>query len=148
MKMPSPYFSCFLAVALGGLALAIGASAGEDKMQMMDTNNDGMISAAEHAAGARLRFQQMDSDRDGRVTATEMDAMHARKQSVHHSGPTMSSAEKIKSIDTDHDGAITAVEHEAGSRAMFDKMDTDGDGNVSAAEMQAGHAAMKGDSQN
>ena len=70
--MPSPNFRCFLAVALVGLALALGASAVEVDLQGMDVDRDGMISAAEYAAGARQRFQQMDVDRNGRVTAPEM----------------------------------------------------------------------------
>jgi Ca2+-binding EF-hand superfamily protein len=125
------------AAAVGGLALAFGAYAGEDKLQMMDTNKDGMISAAEHAAGAQAMFGKLDADGDGRVTAAEMDAAHSGAGGT--AAPTMSSAEKIKTIDTDGDGAITVAEHEKGSRGMFTKMDVNGDGNLSAEEMQAGH---------
>ena len=81
MRMPSPYFSCFLAVALGGLAFAIAASAGEDKIQMTDTNKDGTISATERAAGARLMFQRLDSDRDGSLSASELQAGHTGMKS-------------------------------------------------------------------
>jgi hypothetical protein len=128
-----------LAVAAGGLALAIGAHAGEDKTQMMDTNKDGMISAAEHSAGAKAKFGKLDADGDGRVTAAEMDTAHSGAGAAGGAAPAMSSAEKIKAIDTDGDGAITAAEHEQGSRGMFTKMDANGDGNLSAEEMQAGH---------
>ena len=135
-----------IAAAAGGLALAFGAQAGEDKIQMMDANKDGMISAAEHTAGARQMFQKMDADGDGRVTAAEMDAAH------HHDtrdggtpASAMSSAEKIATIDADKDGAITASEHEAGSRGMFSRMDANGDGNLNAAELRAGHQKMMGE---
>jgi Ca2+-binding EF-hand superfamily protein len=131
---------CLLMTA--GLAIAAAASAGGDKMQMMDTNKDGMISAEEHSAGARQMFQKMDGNADGNVTAAEMDAMHAQMKPGDTSGPKMSSAEKIKTIDANNDGAITAAEHEAGSRAMFDKMDTNRDGSLSAEEVSAGHAKM------
>ena len=43
---------------------------------MMDTNHDGVVSADEHAAGAKQMFAKVDADHDGNVTATEMDAAH------------------------------------------------------------------------
>lgn len=42
------------------------------KIAAMDTNNDGKLSAAEHAAGAKKMFSKMDSDRDGSLTAQEV----------------------------------------------------------------------------
>jgi len=142
-KARMKYFTA--AVAAGALALAFGAAAHEDEMQMMDSNKDGMISPAEHAAGARRMFQEMDADHDGKVTAAEMDAMHAQMKPADTSGPSMSSAEKIKTIDKDNDGVLTAAEHEAGSREMFAKMDANGDGSVSADELRAGHEKMMGE---
>ena len=139
MKLYARRMYLGLAVAAGGLALAFGAHAGEDKMQMMDTNKDGVISATEHAAGAKAKFGKLDADGDGRVTAAEMDTAHSGAGAGESAAPAMSSAEKIKTIDTDGDGAITAAEHENGSRSMFTKMDANGDGNLSAEEMQAGH---------
>jgi hypothetical protein len=136
MKLHTRHVHAALAVA-GGMALAFGAYAGDDKMEKMDTNKDGMISAAEHTAGAKSKFGKMDADGDGRVTAAEMDTAHSSAGGG--AAPKMSSAEKIKTIDTDGDGAITAAEHEKGSRGMFTKMDANGDGNLSAEEMRAGH---------
>ena len=133
-----------IAAAAGSFALALPAQASEDKIRMMDANRDGMISAAEHTAGARQMFEKMDADRDGRVTSAEMDASQGAQEGG-TPAPTMSSAEKIKVIDADKDGAITAAEHEAGSRGMFSSMDVDGDGNLTAAEMQAGHQKMTGE---
>ena len=125
-----------LAAAAGSLVLALGAAANEDKMQMMDTNKDGVISSSEHAAGAKAMFGRMDADGDGRVTAAEMDAAH--KGMPGHSGVQgMSSADKIKAIDADRDGVITASEHDEGSSSMFERMDSNGDGNLSFEEMQA-----------
>jgi Ca2+-binding EF-hand superfamily protein len=50
----------------------------EQKIAKMDTNNDGKLSAAEHAAGAKQMFSKMDSDGDGSLTAQEMrDAQRA-----------------------------------------------------------------------
>lgn len=125
-----------LAVALGSLVLSFGASANEDKMQMMDTNKDGVVSASEHTAGARSMFGKMDADGDGRVTAAEMDAAH-KGMGSHSATAGMSSADKIKAIDADGDGVITASEHDKGSSGMFQRMDANGDGNLSFEEMQA-----------
>ena len=46
------------------------------KIAAMDTNNDGKLSAAEHAAGAKQMFGKMDADRDGSLTAQEMREGH------------------------------------------------------------------------
>jgi len=136
------------ALSVGLLALSLSATAGDkmgdmhDPMKMMDSNGDGMLSAAEHAAGAKAMFDKMDADHDGSVTTTEMDAAHKgmdRKDGMQHE---MSSAEKIKVIDTDGDGKLSAAEHAAGSQGMFTRSDANGDGNVDAAEMKAAHEAM------
>ena len=149
---------------VGGFALATGAYAGggsgQAELKMMDTDQDGSISATEHAAGAKKMFEKMDADGDGNVTAKEMDSAH-KDMPTAHSGSTAesdtgtasrlsksdkmhdkSSAAKIKMIDTDADGTITAAEHEAGAKKMFEKMDKDGNGKLSAAEVQAGHDRM------
>jgi uncharacterized low-complexity protein len=53
---------------------------GEGKCGMaMDTDKDGMVSAAEHAAGAQARFAAADKNKDGMVDATEMKAGHEGK---------------------------------------------------------------------
>jgi Ca2+-binding EF-hand superfamily protein len=126
------------------LALAHeGKAGGPDMFQMMDTNGDGKISPAEHAAGSMMMFQKMDTNGDGKVTAAEMDAFHAKMMAGHPGHPmAMSSADKIKAIDTNGDGVLSAEEHAAGSKMMFDKMDTDKDGYLSKAELEAGHAKM------
>lgn len=137
-----------LAPALFGALLMVCAPAmADDKAKMMDTDGDGMVSSAEHAAGAKKMFGEMDTNGDGRVTAAEMDAHKAAKMKdkAGKDGDRMkmSSADKIREIDTDGDGAISAAEHDAGSQKMFGKMDADGDGSISQAEMKAGHDAMK-----
>ena len=123
-----------------GILLAAPAAvmAGDDKAKMMDTNNDGMVSSAEHAAGAKQMFTKMDTNSDGNVTAAEMDAHRAAKADK-GGKMKMSSADKIRKIDTNGDGVVSAAEHDAGSAQMFTKMDTNRDGNLSAAEMKAGH---------
>lgn len=46
------------------------------KIAVMDTNNDGKLSAAEHAAGAKQMFSKMDADHDGTLTAQELREGH------------------------------------------------------------------------
>jgi len=43
-----------------------------DDPMPMDLDGDGVVTAAEHAAGARALFEHMDADHDGRVTRAEM----------------------------------------------------------------------------
>ena len=51
---------------------------GEGKCGMrMDTDKDGMVSAAEHAAHASAMFAAADKNKDGMVDAAEMKAAHA-----------------------------------------------------------------------
>jgi uncharacterized low-complexity protein len=45
----------------------------------MDADHDGMVSAAEHAAGAQAMFAAADANKDGMVDAAEMKAAHEGK---------------------------------------------------------------------
>lgn len=130
---------------MAGVFLPLWAQADDRMADKMDTDGNGKVSAAEHAAAAKAMFERMDVDKDGSVTAAEMDAGHATmKKDGQATDSPMSSADKIKAIDADGDGRISAAEHEAGSRTMFAKMDSDMDGSLTAAEMEAGHKAMMG----
>jgi Ca2+-binding EF-hand superfamily protein len=53
------------------------AMSAEDKIRMVDTDGDGVLTASEHAAGAASMFLMMDADRDGAVTEAEMQKAHA-----------------------------------------------------------------------
>jgi hypothetical protein len=131
--------------AIAGSSLAFA-----DELSKMDGDRDGIVSTAEHAAGAKRMFDKMDANRDGNVTAAEMDAAHAAiakhpegAKAGHDKGHReLSSAEKIQVIDTNGDGVLSAQEHETGSRSMFGKMDADRDGRLTMAEMHAGHDKM------
>lgn len=149
---------------VGGLALSTAALADDttkshmsrdSRMMKMDANEDGKVSSAEHAAGAKKMFEKIDADKDGRLTAAEMDASHKdmhkdkdmykdkdKDMSGARDSKAMKSTDKMKAIDTNKDGVITAQEHETGSRQMFGKMDSDKDGNLTSAEIQAGHEKM------
>jgi Ca2+-binding EF-hand superfamily protein len=130
---------------LGALAMARGNPAGADTNQqfaMMDTNKDGRISAAEHAAGARSMFEKMDSNKDGKVTAAEMTAAHKAVTGRAAKKSEMSAADKIKSVDSNGDGILSAEEHATGSMLTFAQMDADSDGYLSKEELAAGHASL------
>ncbi|HWA28399.1 MAG TPA: hypothetical protein VG734_22305 [Lacunisphaera sp.] len=139
-----------LACGLALLALpAAKANEGADKFKMMDSDGDGRITRAEHAAGAHTMFGKMDANNDGIVTAEEMDASHHEQKSSKlkfwekKDKDMKSSAEKISVIDTNHDGQLTRAEHEAGSEAMFTRMDTNNDGVLSKDECEAGEDLKK-----
>ena len=51
-----------------------------DKIAKMDTNGDGLLSAAEHEAGAKTTFSEMDTDGNGSLSHKEMAAGHAAKK--------------------------------------------------------------------
>ncbi|KQV85936.1 EF-hand domain-containing protein [Rhizobacter sp. Root1221] len=137
---------CGITVLLGLAAATSAAAAGtesaEAEILMMDKNGDGVLTAAEHAAGARTMFTAMDTDQDGRVTAPEMDQYTARTTRHERDAQPMSSAEKIKLVDANGDGVLTADEHRDASARMFDTMDTDRDGTLDRAELATGHAKM------
>jgi Ca2+-binding EF-hand superfamily protein len=138
-------------LVLAGIAISAGAVLASHAMDppdidkefaMMDANKDGMISADEHAAGARAMFEKMDGDKDGKVTAAEMAAAHKAVTGHATKKSDMSAPDKIKAVDSDGDGILTAEEHAKASASMFAKMDTDKDGFLSKQEVTAGHAAM------
>jgi Ca2+-binding EF-hand superfamily protein len=49
-----------------------------DKIKMVDTNKDGVLSSEEHVAGAKMMFDKMDTDHDGFLTKSEMEAGHSK----------------------------------------------------------------------
>lgn len=132
--LPAVLAGAFL-LGITGTAATIPRNAA-DEMKMMDKNNDGRLSALEHADGARSMFLIMDTDRDGRVSASEMGA--ATKPMKKDS---LSPAEKIAAVDSDKDGLLSASEHASGAAALFTTMDADKDGFLTETELKAGRAA-------
>ena len=49
-----------------------------EKIKVIDTDGDGILTAEEHGAGSRAMFEKMDSDKDGFLTKNELAAGHAR----------------------------------------------------------------------
>jgi Ca2+-binding EF-hand superfamily protein len=131
-----------IAAVVGSFALSGAALAGDDKLDRLDADKDGKITAAEYTAGAKTSFDKLDANADGKVTAAEMDAAYTTSKPGVGAAKVPSSAEKIKALDTDADGALSSVEHEAGSRTMFDQLDANKDGSLTAEEIKAGHEAQ------
>jgi EF hand len=48
-----------------------------DKIKVVDSDGDGILTAEEHAAGSRAMFEKMDTDKDGFLTQDELAAGHA-----------------------------------------------------------------------
>ena len=49
-----------------------------EKIKTIDTNGDGVLTADEHAAGAKAKFDQMDTNDDGFLTQAEIKAGHEK----------------------------------------------------------------------
>lgn len=109
-----------------------------EKFDMMDTDQDGKISAAEHEAGSQQMFSEIDKNSDGRITAEEMTAKMNDKKKAGKT-PHKSVAEKLAKADANADKVVTSAEHKASAQNMFNKMDTNKDGFLTAEEMQAGY---------
>jgi len=55
----------------------------DDMMAKMDTNHDGMVSAAEHAAYAKQMFDNADINHDGMLSKDEVEAAHRKMRAEH-----------------------------------------------------------------
>ena len=95
---------------------------------------DGGITAANHAATASKRFEMMDTNNDGKISAAEISASHGAESIVWANHPE-SNADKIRSLDTNHDGLLSVSEYTSGSQRMFEELDVDGNGVLTPAEM-------------
>lgn len=49
-----------------------------EKIKVVDTNGDGLLTAEEHAAGSKKMFDKMDTDRDGFLSKEELAAGHEK----------------------------------------------------------------------
>ena len=61
----------------GGKATTTDMSSA-DKIKVVDTNGDGMLTAEEHVAGSKKMFDKMDRDKDGFLTEAEVEAGHVK----------------------------------------------------------------------
>jgi hypothetical protein len=87
---------------------------GDDMMMKADTNHDGMISAAEHAAYAQQMFNDADTNHDGMLSKDEIEAAHKKMRAEHeemehhgkhHDDDSKDAAERSKKDDDAEDAA-------------------------------------------
>jgi len=93
----------------------------------MDTNKDGMISAAEFK-GPKPLFARLDVNKDGSITRA--DAARA----VRTSGQGRMIVARLKAMDTNKDGMISAAEYK-GPKPGFVRLDVNKDGRIGPGEL-------------
>jgi hypothetical protein len=138
-------------VGFGVPGFAHAAILGTDEFARLDANKDGVVSAAENAAGTRAIFRQADANRDDVLTVTELAVAEERKASREARDTTTprksvsaglrDAAEQIKVVDENGDGEATAAELVAGAQQRFALMDVNQDGYLDRAECEAGAAS-------
>jgi hypothetical protein len=62
--------------AVTGRSAQAAAMSSADKIRVIDTNGDGVLSAAEHADGSKAMFAKMDRNKDQRLSRAEYTAGH------------------------------------------------------------------------
>lgn len=124
------------------------------KFAAMDTDQDGLISAAEHEAAHNDKFELFDADGSGAFDVDEFLAVRMgpgpREGGQGKKMQKMQAMKKQKfaKMDADASGDVTLAELQAFSGAKFLMVDTDNDGSVSFAEFQAHKSAHAGKAKN
>ncbi|MGO4917705.1 EF-hand domain-containing protein [Pseudogemmobacter sp. W21_MBD1_M6] len=146
------------ALASGSIVLAEGDSENDDMMQVMpfgygpyagrigmmarpvDTDGDGIVSAAEASTHASAAFAQFDADGDGQISEDEyidsapsgmqMGRRNVERLYVNRTG-------RFKGMDADGDGDVTLAEFVAKVQASYEAADADKDGKVTVWEFRS-----------
>ncbi len=113
---------------------APGCQRPEVSLKEAEGNADGGISAEKHAGTADKRFEMMDTNHDGKISAAEINSSHGAESIVWANHPE-SATDKIRSLDSNRDGVLSVSEYSAGSQKMFRVLDADGNGVLTPAEM-------------
>jgi len=146
------------ALATGSTVLAGSDSEYDDMMRMMpygygpygggmgmmarpvDTDGDGIVTAAEASTHASAGFAQFDADADGQISEDEyMDgapsAMPMGRRNVERL--YVNRTERFKAMDADGNGDVTLAEFMAKAQASYEAADADKDGKVTVWEFRA-----------
>jgi Ca2+-binding EF-hand superfamily protein len=117
----------------GGPASASGMMRMDPILNALDTDHDGMISAAEIKT-ASASLLTLDVNHDGSITADEM--------KVRQQTPADRVAHMLDEFDTNKDGKLSSEEVPDGLRPRFAASDKNGDGFLDSAELLEMMAAM------
>jgi len=124
-----------LILLAGSAATAVGKPM-DRMMEKLDTDGDGMISAAEfHPPRDRGMMEHMDVNNDGAVTLEEINQQIAERQTEmaqRQAEMTVRVHSFFKDADTDGDGSVTREEAQA---AAFNRIDANHDGYLTEEEL-------------
>ena len=99
-----------------------------------DVEGNGHLTAAAHKSSAAKRFELMDTNHDGKVTAAEIGGSRGA-ESIAWASTMTSAKEKVSQLDTNRDGVLTVKEYADSSQNVFNRLDVDGNGLLSDSEM-------------
>jgi hypothetical protein len=123
-------------LALADAAFAFGPGGphgpgplGRDMLfDLLDTNQDGKISAEEFDAGQAERFKTFDADGDGKISPEEFakgdERMREKIEAI-----------RFKKLDANQDGFLSAEEFAVPGDRLFGYSDRNGDGAITPNEM-------------
>jgi Ca2+-binding EF-hand superfamily protein len=109
---------------IGGISVA-AAQGGADHFAKLDTNKDGVLTAAELEADAATRFTTLDANKDGKLTPDERKAEHEKRALEH-----------FKERDQNGNGVLERGEVSRMPEHMFTRLDADKSGSLSSSEMK------------
>lgn len=102
------------------------------RLDRLDADHDGVVTAAEYSAAAKTRYAALDVHRDGKVTAEDLaTSPRAQRRAIRVANRIVARA------DADGDGAISKDEALAAAKQRFARLDRNGDGFVDADELRA-----------
>jgi hypothetical protein len=103
----------------------------------MDRNDDGRVTADEHATAMQALFADMDEDDNGELSTAELDAAYGPQRDG-----TVSSADRIRPMDLNGDGMLSSEEHRRGMEGQFQRNDANRDDGLDLAEMKSSTGAI------
>lgn len=139
-----------LLLTSAGDTVAQGQGAGQgvgmqERLEMIDTDGDGLVQSAELVDWRETVFLAMDSDGDAALTLDEyMEVQLGRGADPDARGSRYAQRQEAKAaefaaMDTDGDGLVSLDVFIAYADAQFSEADTDGDDALSAAEFRSMH---------
>jgi Ca2+-binding EF-hand superfamily protein len=109
------------------LVLASTAGAHSNRLQRLDTNQDGALSLSEALNARHSSFAKLDGNRDAFVQASELAQQAGRAKRL---------ARRFARIDENNDQQISATEWDKPIAKLFAHLDTNNDRQISREEFQ------------